>query len=232
MPPKKKQTEVIVLTQFHDTLGKFLNALAELWDECKVTKTYRDEYFELYSKADISRKHIIKQWHKTMSPFYGDCKVQDATNILTAELGLLDDVEFKEKYLDIVDVPESLGAFWKYINYLNRDASVYCSVSTNMMNVVQNEAQELYTQIMNSGGIENAQFDLFKIGQKVAGNLNDKDISQMVQNLPTMIEGLSNNTEMLDEIAPGVSSMLAGLANFGTTEANKPKHPPGYRKRK
>jgi len=62
--------------------------------------------------------------------------------------------------------------------------------------------------------------------------LNDKDISQMVQNLPTMIEGLSNNTEMLDEIAPGVSSMLAGLANFGTTEANKPKHPPGYRKRK
>jgi len=47
-----------------------------------------------------------------------------------------------------------------------------------------------------------------------------------------MIEGLSNNTEMLDEIAPGVSSMLAGLANFGTTEANKPKHPPGYRKRK
>jgi len=221
----KPQENSIVLDQFHDTLRKFLNALVEVWDDCRVTSSYQQEYLQMYSKTEFSKKEIIKRWHETMSPFYEDCSKHDTTKFFEAELGLLDDIDFKGKYEDIKDNQVSIDAFWSYIVALNRDASMYCGVSSNMMSKVEKSAFDIYNKIQ-SGQLKKSDLNLFALGEQVANQLGEDDISQLIQNIPDMVPGMTANSELIDQFAPGATELLRNIVNMPGSSSSTPKRAP------
>ncbi|MBA3283603.1 MAG: hypothetical protein H0U27_00895, partial [Nitrosopumilus sp.] len=117
MTKAKKST--LVLDSFHKTAAAFIESLSQVFDDCPVIAAYQSTYKNIICKSNITKIEMIETWFNTMRPYFKDCSVKDASKLLIADVGFLKQIDFRTKYYEMAEDPESLAALWDYINKLN-----------------------------------------------------------------------------------------------------------------
>ena len=191
-------TQEECLKKFTDLAVCMFAALKDLFPECKRTLSKYRKFKTLVVPFNRMQTLVIKEWQKTVSPFYRDIQNGSLDSLIKSDIALVKEMRIAEKVADsrLADDPDSMYQLLVYICSLNTYANSYFTASMvpdNMKGVVEQMAAEMQRK-MESG----EPLDTMKMGLEMYNRLGPDALMQFTQNMfntPGGLTALQTNFE-------------------------------------
>lgn len=191
------------LQLFHDLVGQFQDALAEVWPECNMVKQTRLEYRMacvqgIGNSNKVAQTKLIVAYHKAMAPFYDRCSQKDDTVFMEEDLHractFLAKVGFQDKWTEDLH-PETKDNVWAYMQGMNQYANMYnlySKVPRQMLNTIEGMASGIASQI-EKGDLSMQDINVQTLGQQVATNIDMNELNEFAN---SMMQDQGSMTQM------------------------------------
>lgn len=207
---------------FYQYSKQFIEALCEVWPECKELKRYKLK-FELAcvhppaALALPNKREMIRKYHKTMSPHYQRCTAKDETLLMDREaqrgIDILNDIKFYEKWTPDLHA-ETKENVWEYILNMNRYSnlySLYSNVPSGMMTKIESMATGIASK-MESGQMSMQDLNLHELSQSVMQSMDKDDMEAFAGNMAGNLGDINSVYSMLGSMLGSVPGMGAPAA--------------------
>ena len=203
-----------LVKSFYEHVGQLLDAMIEVWPECKELRKKKLELdlactHAPQSMCDTNRKQLIVGYHDIMHHKYDLCMKRDdcimTDRAFHEKVPLLQGIDFDQKWADDDIDDETKTNMWEYILNLNRFANMhnlYSKVPSNMMKNIESMAETIHTNIERGDGDMNIE----AISGQVMQNLNKDDIKSFAKHLSQNVGDITSVCSMLGDMLKPVAN--------------------------
>ena len=202
LPPNSMSEQSVTL--FHQLVAQFLDALAEVWEECPHVKQTKLEYTMACEQSPLAasaKKQLIAAYYKSMQPYFQRCTAQDESIFRDPALAantFMAKIKFEEKWTPDLH-PETKAHVWQYLAGLNQYANMYnlyIKVPPNMLQTIEGMATGIASKI-ESGDMEMKDLNLQNLGQEVAQNIDMSELNEFAASMMQNTDGMGQLYSML-----------------------------------
>jgi len=192
-----------ILDQFMDMFVKFMDALHKTFPNCQKTAEYYNDVLTIVVPNKRVQKMVIEKWHSTLEPYYEACQKKDETVFLdtNTKIEILDNVNFRKKWLGLRKSPVSVERMWQFVQELNRFAAIYMTVPTAILQNMESVSGGIFQDVL-SGRVDVSQLDVTAIGTQVLNGTSDMDAMELVKGMGKLFETIGNTSDMQAQMGP------------------------------
>ena len=189
---------------FHQLVVQFLDALADVWEECPHIKQTKLEYTMACVQsplADSAKIKLIAAYYASMQPFFQQCTAKDDSIFHDPALAantFLAKIKFTEKWTPDLH-PDTKAHVWQYLAGLNQYANMYnlyIKVPPNMLQTIEGMATGIASKI-ESGDMDMKDLNIQNLGQEVAQNIDMSELNEFAASMMQNKNGMSQLYSML-----------------------------------
>ena len=219
--PANSSSTAAVAAAFADMLVQFLEALSDVFPECRKVVQYKLAFnMRLMAcggnQSSIQDVHTqaITAYHSSMSPYYQRCINHDET-LLMEDIDIMQNIDMQYKWTPDLH-EDTKTAIWEYITKMNEFASIhsmYTQIPTGMLSSIENIAHNIASKIGN-GEMNLTDLNLQTLSEQVMSSLNVNDIQRFAHQLSSGGGDRNNN------IMGNVSTMYNMVSSLMKSQQN------------
>lgn len=226
-PQPQVAEPMTMLGQFIELFETFLGSLKTVFPKCEKTSAYYNDFIKIVKPHKTVQQMVIKKWHDVMHPFYDACLKKDETVFLdeNTKIEILDNLNFRRKWLNLRNSEKSVSNMWSYVQELNRFAAIYSTVPENVRAQMEAVSGGLLNDLVNEN-LDMSKLDVEKIGMAVLNNSSEEDSLALVQSLGTLWQTLGSVDNVKQELGPNgphlpdIQKLMQGFNAMAETKTN------------
>jgi len=207
---------------FIEKFREFLDTLDQVYrdDEGRPDEklhTMRSQFMDLVylpENNEMIQSKFCRGYYTSMSPYFGACSAKDPTPFLEGRVKILNDIGFAQMYADLTDpslyddskdIQENINNVWEYIAVLNYYSALFSAVPQALFESVVDAAQLIVQDIGEKGQSTGSNpANLLRISRNIVRAATRKDLNDLINHVPSLIEAINNTSVARDAAEVGV----------------------------
>ena len=186
-----------ILNNFITHTGLFLTAVQSAFYECPKLKAKRTQFDTMIKPYKPMHEQLCKEYHNQMKNYYDACTAKDPTPFLEEKIGILKDIDFKSKFLELTNVTDytakqikdNVDSLWEYIIEMNKYSRLYNQLPQRIVGKVEAMALNIAKQL-STGEKTPKDLNIMKIGKEIVEKANNEELNDLIQNMGSIYQAV------------------------------------------